>query len=196
MTRVGLTGGIGSGKSTVSTLLAERGAVIIDSDVLAREVVSPGTDGLHATVAEFGDGILAPDGSLDRPALGRRVFGDESARRALEAIIHPRVRRRAAEIEAAAPHGAVVVHDIPLLVETGRAGDFDAVIVVDVPVDVQVERLAESRRMPEPEARSRIRAQASREERRAAATYVIENTGSLDDLAERVGAVWRELVAD
>ncbi len=193
MLRVGLTGGIGSGKSSVSRRLGERGAVVIDSDVLAREVVARGTDGLVEVVAAFGDGVLTADGELDRPAVGKLVFGDETARRKLEAVIHPRVRARAAEIERAAPDDAVVVHDIPLLVETGQAGKFDLVLVVDVPVDVQVERLTTQRGMAEDEARRRIAAQASREDRLAAADVVIDNAGSLDDLDRRIDEVWNQL---
>src|SRR5688572_12540807 len=131
--RVGLTGGVASGKSTVSRMLAELGAVVIDADLLAREVVGRGTDGLEEVVAAFGSQVLTPAGDLDRPALGARVFADETRRRDLEAIIHPRVRARAAEIEASAPEGSLIVHDIPLLAETGQGAAFDAVVVVDVP---------------------------------------------------------------
>ncbi|MEI8406112.1 MULTISPECIES: dephospho-CoA kinase [unclassified Kribbella] len=193
MLRVGLTGGIGSGKSAVSSRLAERGAVVIDSDVLAREVVAKGTDGLAEVVEAFGDGVLTADGELDRPAVGRIVFGDEAARRKLEAIIHPRVRARAAEIEAAAPADAVVVHDIPLLVETGQADRFDVVLVVDTPVDVQLERLTTQRGMTETEAKQRIASQASREDRLAAADLVVDNSGTLEDLDRRIGEVWAGL---
>jgi dephospho-CoA kinase len=193
--RIGLTGGIGSGKSTVSAMLSERGAVVIDSDVLAREVVAPGTEGLAAVVAAFGRVVLAPGGELDRAALGRIVFGDVEARRRLEAITHPRVRARAREIEAAAPAGAVVVHDIPLLVETGQQDEFDAVVVVDADPDIQLRRLAASRGMAADEGRARIAAQASREERRAAADYLIVNDGSLDDLRRQVDDVWRAITA-
>nr|WP_202797215.1 dephospho-CoA kinase [Kribbella flavida] len=193
--RVGLTGGIGSGKSAVSARLAARGAVVIDSDVLAREVVARGTDGLAEVVAVFGDGVLTADGELDRPAVGRIVFGDEQARRRLEAVIHPRVRARAAEIEAAAPADAVVVHDIPLLVETGQAAKFDLVLVVDVPVELQVERLTSQRGMAADEARRRIASQASREDRLAAADVVIDNSGSLDELDRRLDQVWATLTA-
>jgi dephospho-CoA kinase len=193
MTRVGLTGGVASGKSTVSALLAELGAVVIDADVLAREVVAPGTDGLAAVVEEFGPDVLTVDGSLDRPRLGALVFADPERRKALEAIIHPRVRARAAEIEAEAPAGAVVVHDIPLLAETGQAGSFDAVIVVDVPPDVQVDRMVRIRGMSEDEARARIAAQAGREERLAVATYVVDNTGSVDELRAVVEEVYRTI---
>lgn len=193
MLRVGLTGGIGSGKSAVSSRLAERGAVVIDSDVLAREVVARGTDGLAEVVSAFGP-VLTAEGELDRPAVGRIVFGDEQARRKLEAIIHPRVRARAAEIEAAAPADAVVVHDIPLLVETGQAGKFDLVLVVDVPPEVQLARLTGARGMADEEAKARIASQATREARLAVADLVVDNSGSLEDLDRRVDEVWAELV--
>ena len=193
MTRVGLTGGVASGKSTVSGILAELGAVVIDADLLAREVVAPGTEGLAAVVAEFGPEVLGSDGGLDRPRLGALVFADSERRQALEAIIHPRVRARAAEIEAAAPAGAVVVHDIPLLAETGQAASFDAVVVVDVPVEVQVDRMVRIRGMSEADARARIAAQADRDTRLAVATYVVENTGSLDGLRARVEEVYRTI---
>jgi dephospho-CoA kinase len=177
----------------VSSRLAERGAVVIDSDVLAREVVAKGTDGLAEVVKAFGDGVLTPGGELDRPAVGRIVFGDEAARRTLERIIHPRVRARAAEIEAEAPDDAVVVHDIPLLVETGQADRFDVVLVVDVPVGVQIERLTIQRGMTAAEAKQRIASQASREQRLAVADVVVDNSGTLDDLDRRIGEVWDEL---
>ena len=193
MTRVGLTGGVASGKSAVSAMLAELGAVVIDADVLAREVVAPGTDGLAEVVAAFGDGVLAPDGGLDRPAMGALVFADEVKRRVLEGIIHPRVRARAAKIEAAAPAGAVVVHDIPLLVETGQADAFDAVVVVDVPPEVQRDRLVRLRGLTREDAEARIAAQADREQRLAAATHVIDNTGTLEELRARVAEVHAEL---
>ncbi len=193
MLRIGLTGGIGSGKSEVSRLLAEHGAVVIDADVLAREVVEPGTPGLAEVVEAFGAGVLADDGSLDRAALGARVFGDDAARRRLEAIIHPRVRARAAEIEAAADPDAIVVHDIPLLVETGQGEAFDGVIVVDVPLEVQIERLVSEREMSANEAQGRISAQASRQQRAGAADWIVDNTGSLADLRSAVARVWKEL---
>src|SRR3954467_11938754 len=143
--RVGLTGGVASGKSTVAAILTELGAVIVDADQLAREVVEPGTPGLAAVVQEFGDAILTEEGPLDRPALGAVVFADEQARRRLEGILHPLIRARAAEIEDAAPQDALVVHDIPLLVESGQAGGFDAVLVVDVPVETQLARMVADR---------------------------------------------------
>jgi dephospho-CoA kinase len=196
--RVGLTGGIGSGKSAVSALLRDLGATVVDADALAREAVAPGSDGLAEVVAEFGEDVLAADGSLDREAMAARVFADPTARTRLEGIIHPRVRRRAAEIEAearAADPGAIVVHDVPLLVETGQQDAYDVVLVVDVPVGVQVERLVRLRGMSEHEARGRIAAQADRETRLAAADIVVDNSGTLDDLARRVRHVWDEQLA-
>ncbi len=193
MTRGGLTGGVASGKSTVSAILAELGAVVIDADLLAREVVAPGSEGLAAVVEEFGADVLGADGGLDRPRLGALVFADPDRRRALEAIIHPRGRAGAAEIEAAAPVGAVVVHDIPLLAETGQAASFEAVVVVDVPVEVQVDRMVRVRGMSEADARARIAAQADRDVRLAVATYVVENTGNLDELRARVEEVYRTI---
>ena len=193
--RVALTGGVASGKSAVALVLAELGAVVIDADVLAREVVAPGTEGLRDVVAAFGPEVLTPAGELDRPAVARLVFADEEARRRLEAIIHPRVRARAAQLEAEAPEGALVVHDIPLLVETGQAGSFDAVIVVDAPVAAQVDRMVRLRGMSQAEAEARIAAQASREQRRAVATYVVDNTGTLEDLRNRVAEVFERLTA-
>ncbi len=191
---MGLTGGVASGKSTVSAMLRELGAVVVDADRLAREAVAPGTEGLAEVVAAFGEGVLTPDGELDRPAVAAQVFADEEARRRLEQIVHPRVRRRAAELEASADPDAAVVHDIPLLAETGQAGTFDAVVVVDVPVETQVERMVRLRGMSEEEARARVAAQASREDRLAIATHVIDNTGTLEDLRDRVTEVFEELV--
>lgn len=184
-----MTGGIGSGKSAVSARLRERGAVVIDSDLLAREVVARGTDGLAEVVEAFG-AVLTAEGELDRPAVGRIVFGDEVARRKLEAIIHPRVRARAAEIEAEVPAGSVVVHDIPLLVETGQGDKFDLVLVVDVPPEVQLERLSRDRGMTDEEAKARIASQATREQRLAVADLVVDNSGSLADLDRRIDELW------
>jgi dephospho-CoA kinase len=192
-TRVGLTGGVASGKSTVAAMLAELGAVIIDADALAREVVAKGTPGLERVVEEFGDELLGPDGELDRPAMGRLVFNDEQARKRLEAIVHPLVFERVVELEEQAPADAVVVHDIPLLAESGRAGTFDAVIVVDAPPEVQIARMARDRGWTEEDARSRIRSQASREDRCAIATHVIENTGTREDLRKRVAEVFTDV---
>jgi dephospho-CoA kinase len=177
-------------------MLAELGAVVVDADVLAREVVARGTDGLAEVVAAFGPSVLTPDGELDRPAVGALVFGDADKRRRLEAIIHPRVRARAGELEAAAPWGAVVVHDIPLLTETGQAPSFDAVVVVDAPQRVQVDRLVRLRGMTREEAEARINAQATRDERLAVATHVIDNTGTLEELRARVAEVYADLAAD
>jgi dephospho-CoA kinase len=191
--RVGLTGGIGSGKSTVGRLLAEHGAVVVDADMLAREVVAAGTPGLAEIVAQFGRDVVTPAGELDRPAMGRRVFADPGARARLEAIIHPRVRARAAEIEAASPPDAVVVHDIPLLVETGQAGRFDVVVVVDAPIEQQVARLTDERGLSEEEARSRIAVQATREDRLAAADHVIVNDATMQRLRESVDRLWEQL---
>ncbi len=194
-TRVGLTGGVASGKSTVAQMLAQLGAVVIDADALAREVVAKGTPGLAAVVEEFGEDLLGPDGELDRPAMGRLVFSDEQARRRLESIVHPLVFERVVELEQEAPADAVVVHDIPLLAEGGRAGDFDAVVVVDAPHELQVERMTEDRGWTATEGASRIAAQASREDRLAIATHVIENTGTREDLRTRVAEVFADVVS-
>lgn len=191
--RVGLTGGVASGKSAVATVLSELGAVVIDADLLAREVVAPGTEGLREVVDAFGPDLLTAQGELDRPAMGSIVFADEQARRRLEAIIHPRVRRRAAELEREAGQEAVVVHDIPLLAETGQGEAFDAVIVVDVPEQTQVSRMVQLRGMSTADAEARVAAQASRERRRSLATYLVDNTGTLEDLRERVTEVFVEL---
>ncbi|MGI8888800.1 MAG: dephospho-CoA kinase [Nocardioidaceae bacterium] len=195
MTRVGLTGGIAAGKSRVAQLLAGKGAVIIDSDALAREVVAPGTTGLAEIVEQFGSDVLTSDGELDRPALGQLVFDDPEARARLEAIIHPRVRARAADIEREARSDAVVVHAIPLLVETGQAAGFDLVVVVDAPVDVQIRRLVNNRAMSKSAALARIAAQASRDDRRAVADYVISNGGPENDLVEAVDDLWVALTS-
>jgi len=192
--RVGLTGGVASGKSTVSAMLRDLGAVVVDADALAREVVEPGTPGLDAVVDEFGSDVLTADGRLDRSKVGALVFADPSRRAALEAIVHPLVRARATEIEEAAPAGVLVVHDIPLLVETGQATSFDAVVVVDVPEEVQVERAVRERGWTEAEARARVEAQASRADRLAAATHVVENSGDVEDLRQRVTEVFEQLV--
>ena len=191
--RVGLTGGIASGKSTVSAILAELGAVVIDADKLAREVVEKGTPGLAAVVEAFGEGLLTAEGDLDRPAMGALVFNDEGRRRTLEAIIHPLVFERIVELEEAAPEDAVVVHDIPLLAESGRADTFDAVIVVDAPAETQVERMLRDRGWTREDAESRIAAQASREDRLAIATYVVDNTGSLEELRRQVEEIYAGL---
>jgi dephospho-CoA kinase len=189
---IGLTGGIGSGKSVVARRLAELGAVIVDSDLIAREVVAPGTDGLREVVAAFGAGVCRPDGSLDRPALGAIVFGDEAARRRLEGIIHPRVRARSAELAAAAPADAIVVNDVPLLVEVGLAPTYHLVVVVETASRHRVERLVRDRGMTEAEAYARIDAQAGDEQRRAVADVVLCNDGSLADLHVAVDRLWRD----
>jgi dephospho-CoA kinase len=191
--RVGLTGGIASGKSTVAELLVQLGAVLIDGDALAREVVARGTPGLAQVIEEFGEELLTAEGDLDRAALGRIVFADEASRRRLEEITHPLIFKRYAELEAAAPPDAVVVHDIPLLAESGRADTFDEVIVVDVPAELQVERMMRDRGWSREDAESRIAAQATREDRLAIATYVIDNSGSLEELRARVEEVYAEL---
>lgn len=187
--QVGLTGGIGSGKSTVSARLAALGAVVIDYDLLAREVVEPGRPALAAIATRFA--TIGADGTLDRPALGAIVFADETARRDLEAITHPAIRDLAAERAADAPTGSVVVHDNPLLVEMGAAAACDEVIVVDVEPAVQLRRLVEQRGMSESDARARIAAQTSRDVRLAAATVVLDNNGAIAELLNAVHALWR-----
>jgi dephospho-CoA kinase len=188
---VGLTGGIGSGKSTVAELLSSYGAVIIDADVLAREAVAPGTPGLSRVVEEFGPEVLAADGSLDRPRLGAVVFGNPQRLAALNAIVHPYVRRRSEELTAVASDDAVVVQVIPLLVENGLTG-FDVVVVVDASLETQLRRLAE-RGMDQADARARIAAQATREQRRAAADVVVDNDGDLAGLQAQVDRLWADL---
>lgn len=191
--RIALTGGIASGKSAVADRLAERGAIIIDSDVLARQVVAPGTPGLDAIAERFGTGVLRPDGSLDRPALGRIVFADPSARRDLEAITHPLIRERADALRAGAPEGAVVIDVIPLLVEAGLADQFDEIIVVDAPDDVRLARLTRRDSFSREEARARLAAQAARAERLAVADHIVENTGTMAELAASVDDLWGHL---
>ena len=189
--RVGLSGGVGSGKSTVARMLADHGAVVIDADTLAREVVEPGTSGFNAVVARFGDGVVA-DGRLDRAALARIVFSDERARADLNAIVHPLVARRSEELTAAAPQGAVVVYDVPLLVEAGPSERYDVVVIVLASEQVRLGRLA-ARGMGEADARSRIAAQASDEQRVAAADVLIHNDGTIEELAGRVTDLWGRL---
>lgn len=190
--RVGLTGGIGSGKSAAAARLVERGAVLIDADRVAREVVAPGTEGLAEIVAAFSDAVLDDDGALDRVALGAVVFADEKARRRLESITHPRVRARTAELAAAAAPGAIVVNDVPLLVEVGLAPTYHLVIVVQTAVTTRLERLARDRGMDRAEAERRIAAQADDARRRAAADVVLTNDGSLADLHDAVDDLWRQ----
>lgn len=190
---VGLTGGIGAGKSTVARLLTGHGAIVLDADLAARAVVEPGTEGLAEVVDAFGPQVLREDGSLDRAALASMVFSDEDRRKRLNAIVHPRVRAWMAERAAAAPEGSVVVQDIPLLVEGGLAPLFDVVVVVDADDDTRVARLIRDRAMSEPEARARIAAQAPREQRNAAADRLIDNSGGTEELNEAVADLWREL---
>ena len=191
--RIGLTGGIASGKSTVARKREQLGAFTIDADVLARDVVALGTEGLKAVVARFGNSVLAADGSLDRSALARVIFADPQARADLNAIIHPLVRERAAELEAAAPVGAVVVHVIPLLVETGQQDRFDAVVVVDTTVEEQLRRLTRRDGLTQTEAEQRVAAQASREERLGAATHVIDSSGPVRETMRQVDELWQNL---
>ena len=193
MLRVGLTGGIGAGKGEVARRLAGYGALVIDADQVAREVVAPGTPGLDEVVAAFGSRVLRPDGSLDRGLLGEIVFADTALRGKLNAIVHPLVGERMREIEETAGAQDVVVHEIPLLAENGLAGAFDVVVVVDAPPEVQVERVVSSRGMTRSHALARMSAQATRDERLAVATTVVDNSGSLDDLDDRVAALWAEL---
>ncbi|WP_092804376.1 dephospho-CoA kinase [Klenkia marina] len=193
MLRIGLTGGIGSGKSTVAELLVAHGAHLVDADRIAREVLEPGTPGLAAVAEAFGPGVLGPDGALDRPALAAVVFGDPQQRARLDAIVHPLVRARAAELVAAVPPDAVVVQDVPLLVETGQADSYDLVVVVQAPLDVRLERLA-GRGTAEDDARARIASQATDEQRAAVADVVLTNGGSRAELAAQVDALWAERV--
>ena len=193
MLRVGLTGGIGAGKSEVSLRLAGQGAVVIDADAIAREVVAPGTAGLAEVTEAFGREILRPDGELDRPRLGDIVFADPELREKLNAIIHPRVGARMTELEQAAGPGAIVVHDVPLIAENGLADAYDVVVVVDVPPRIQIDRLVRYRGMTSDQARARMAAQASREQRLAIADIVIDNSGSLAELDRQVGDLWSEL---
>ena len=193
MLRIGLTGGIGSGKSTVSRLLAERGAVVVDADRTAREVVEPGSPALEEIRERFGAAVIGADGCLDRAALGAVVFADPQRRRDLERITHPRIRARTRELVEAAPAEAVVVHDIPLLVETRAAPGYHLVVVVDVADEERVRRLVGSRGMPEDDARARIANQASRDERLAVADVVVDNNGPLEDLVPQVDRLWRRL---
>ncbi|MFD4999205.1 dephospho-CoA kinase [Streptomyces buecherae] len=193
MLKLGLTGGIGAGKSEVSRLLASYGAVVIDSDKIAREVVEPGTPGLAAVVAEFGEEILDSEGRLDRPKLGSIVFADPQRLAALNAIVHPLVRDRSAELESEAGADSIVVHDVPLLTENGLAPLFDLVLVVDASPQTQLDRLVRLRGMTEEEARSRMAAQATREQRKAVADLIVDNDGPLEALEPQVRKVWEQL---
>ncbi|MCC9204823.1 dephospho-CoA kinase [Arthrobacter sp. zg-Y769] len=190
MLKVGLTGGIAAGKSLVALTLVDCGAVLVDADALAREVVEPGTPGLAAVVQAFGPDILAADGSLDRPALAAVVFGNEERRAVLNGIIHPLVRARAAQLAAEVPEDGILVQDIPLLVETGQAGNFDFVLVVEAPEEVRLERMVRDRGMELDAAQSRIAAQATAEQRAEAADVVLHNTGTPQELAAAVRRLW------
>lgn len=193
MLKVGLTGGIGAGKSEVSRLLVSHGAVLIDADRIARDVVAPGTPGLAAVVEAFGAEILTPDGSLDRPRLGAVVFADADRLATLNAIVHPLVGARSADLEAAAGGDSVVVHDVPLLAENGLAPLYDLVVVVDAAPATQLDRLVRLRGMTEADARARMAAQATRDKRLEIADIVIDNDGPIDALAPQVRAVWEDL---
>ncbi|MFD0362314.1 dephospho-CoA kinase [Nocardia sp. GCM10030253] len=192
MLRIGLTGGMGAGKSTVARILADRGAVVIDSDVLAREVVAPGTEGLAALVEAFGSDILASDGSLDRPALAAKAFGSDEARATLNSITHPLVGKRTAELIGGAAPDAILVQDIPLLVENGLAPLMNLVLIVDVPEEIRIRRLVEFRGVSDADARARIAAQATDEQRRAVADVLLDNSGAPDDIVPVVHRLWDE----
>lgn len=196
MTRIALTGGIATGKSFVAGAFAALGAVIIDADVLAREVVEPGTPGLARIVERFGPGVLTADGALDRPGLGRIVFADDRARADLNAIVHPLVRARADALEEAAPQGAVVIQVIPLLVEVGLDRLFDEIIVTLAPPEVQLARLMRRDALTRTEALARIRSQAPVDERLVVATHVIDTSGEQEETRVRVAEVWRALTGD
>jgi dephospho-CoA kinase len=191
--RVGLTGGIGAGKSEVSKRLAAQGAVVIDADLIAREVVAPGTDGLAAVIEAFGPAVLGPDATLDRARLGDIVFGDKQKLAALNLIVHPRVGGRMRELEEAAGPGSVVVRDVPLITENGLADAYDLVVIVDVPPRIQLDRLVRQRGMSREQAQARMAAQASREQRLSIADIVVDNSSSLAELDRQVGELWSEL---
>ncbi len=193
MYRVGLTGGIGAGKSEVSRRLSAHGAVVIDADAIAREVVEPGTPGLAEVVAAFGPEVLLPDGTLDRPRLGDIVFADPDLRTRLNGIVHPLVGARMRELEGSAGVGSIVVHDVPLIAENNLAGGYDLVVVVDVPPRLQLDRLVRHRGLTREQARARMAAQASRDQRLGIAGIVVDNSGSLAELDRQVGELWAEL---
>lgn len=195
MLRVGLSGGIGSGKSTVARRLTERGAVVVDADVVAREVVEPGSEGLRELVSRFGPEILDSEGALDRPAMARRVFGDDAARAELNSVVHPRIGERTAELMGRAPSDAVLVHDIPLLVEAGYAADYHLAVIVDAPEPVRVRRLV-ARGLEESDARARIEAQASQQQRRVAADVWLDNGGEVDAVLAEVDALWKDRLVE
>ncbi|HZC90804.1 MAG TPA: dephospho-CoA kinase, partial [Mycobacterium sp.] len=194
MLRIGLTGGIGAGKSTVSSTFSQCGGVVVDGDVISREVVEPGTEGLAALVEAFGDDILLPDGALDRPALAAKAFSSDENRTTLNGIVHPLVGKRRAEIIAAVPEDSVVVEDIPLLVESGMAPLFPLVVVVYADAELRVKRLIEHRGMAEDDARARIAAQAQDAQRRAVADVWLDNSGSSEALTERARQVWTDRI--
>ncbi|MFE4753958.1 dephospho-CoA kinase [Streptomyces mirabilis] len=194
MLKVGLTGGIGAGKSEVSRLLVRLGAVLIDADLIAREVVAPGTPGLAAVVDAFGQDVLAPDGGLDRPKLGSIVFADPEKLAVLNSIVHPLVGARSRELESAAAEDAVVIHDVPLLAENALRPLYDLVVVVDASPETQLDRLVRLRGMTEADARARMAAQATREQRLGVADVVIDNDVPLEELEARVREVWADLV--
>jgi len=196
MKRVGLTGGIGSGKSTVARMLADHGAVIVDADQISRDLVEPGSEALAALVAEFGPGILAEDGSLARARLAAMAFADPEGTRRLNAVMHPRIRAEGQRRIAAQPDAQVVVYDMPLLVETGQTDLVDLVVVVDIPAEEQIRRAVEMRGLDEQDVRRRMQVQASREERLAAADIVIDNAGSIDATARQVDELWARLITE
>jgi dephospho-CoA kinase len=191
--RVGLTGGIGAGKSEVSRRLAAQGAIVIDADLIAREVVAPGTDGLAEVVEAFGPAVLGPDGGLDRARLGDIVFADPELLGKLNSIIHPRVGARMRELESAAGPAAIVVHDVPLIAENNLAPGYDVVVVVDVPPRIQLDRLVRQRGLSREQAAARMAAQATRAQRLAIADIVLDNSGSLAELDREVGELWSAL---
>ncbi|TAP27542.1 dephospho-CoA kinase [Arthrobacter sp. S41] len=193
MKHVGLTGGVASGKSAVAAKLAELGAVVIDADALARDVVAPGTPGLAAIKDAFGSEVLLPDGALDRKALGAIVFADEQQRQTLNNIVHPLVREAAGALRAKAPQDALVVEDIPLLVESGQADRFDAVIVIQAPHDERIRRMVQDRGWSVEEAKARMAAQASDEQRAAVADFALDNSGSLEELEAQVSVLFAQL---
>lgn len=194
MLRIGLTGGIGAGKSTVSATFDECGGIIVDGDKIAREVVEPGTEGLAALVEAFGEDILLPDGALDRPALAAKAFGDEESRKTLNGIVHPLVGRRREEIISGVSDDDIVVEDIPLLVESGMAPMFPLVVVVHADAEERVRRLVEQRGMPEKDARARIAAQASDEQRRAVADVWLDNSASQEELVAAARRLWEHRI--
>ncbi|MGV3732766.1 MAG: dephospho-CoA kinase [Microcella sp.] len=196
---IALTGGIAAGKSTVAARLAEHGAIVIDADQLAREAVAPGSPGLAAVVERFGAAVLTDDGALDRAALGSIIFGDETERAALNAIVHPEVRRLYRALVdriAEADPDAIVVYDVPLLVEARAADEFALVVVAHAPAEVRVDRLVDLRGLDRASAQARAQAQASDAERLALADVVIDTSGTLESTIEQVDALWRRLVAD